>query len=97
MFEGGYEYFPSGLIGMIQEAIDLFKIETKEDNRKHLKRLVKRLLPESFLQKRTINTNYQQLLNIYKQRKNHELPEWKPICEWIINLPYFTELTGLEV
>jgi hypothetical protein len=57
---------------------------------------IKNMLPESYLQERTINTNYQQLLNIYNQRKNHRLPQWKVICEWILELPYFKELTGLE-
>ena len=31
----------------------------------------KRLLPTSFKQKRTVNTNYAELINIYNQRKNH--------------------------
>lgn len=56
----------------------------------------KTILPESFLQKRTVNTNYQQLLNIYHQRKNHRLPVWKEFCKRVKELPYFVELTGLE-
>lgn len=40
-------------------------------------------------------TNYLQLKTIYKQRKNHKLPEWKEFCKWIITLPGFKELTGL--
>lgn len=66
-------------------------IKTKD---KDLLIKAKRILPESFLQKRTINTNYQQLLNIYKQRKNHKLPEWKVLCKEIERLPYFKELVG---
>jgi hypothetical protein len=55
-------------------------------------------LPEGFLQKRTLNTNYAELLNIYKQRKNHRLyKQWGQICDWILSLPYFKELTGIEV
>jgi hypothetical protein len=97
MFEDGYNYISEEHIKTMQNCIDGHKLIGNEQMRKDFKLRLKRLLPESFLQKRTINTNYQQLLNIYKQRKNHELPEWKPICEWVINLPYFTELTGLEV
>ena len=33
--------------------------------------------------------------HIYKQRKNHELPQWREICDWILELPYFKELTGI--
>lgn len=57
----------------------------------------KKILPESFLQLRTIDFNYQELLNIYNQRKNHKLLIWRVICEWILSLPYFKELTGLDV
>jgi len=53
-------------------------------------------LPESFLQKRTVDTSYAELLNILHQRKNHRLSEWHKICDWILELPYFKELTGVE-
>ena len=39
-----------------------------------------------------MTTNYQQLRTIYKQRKNHRLPEWKEFCGWIESLPYANEL-----
>ena len=53
----------------------------------------KRLLPTSFKQKRTVNTNYAELINIYNQRKNHRLKEeWQDVfCEWCEELPYFKE------
>ena len=38
---------------------------------------VKRHLPESFLQRRVVCTNYKTLQNICMQRKNHRLPEWQ--------------------
>ena len=53
----------------------------------------KRLLPTSFKQKRTVNTNYAELMNIYNQRKHHRLKdEWREVfCKWCESLPYFTE------
>lgn len=51
-----------------------------------------RWLPESWLQKRTITLNYENLRNIYHQRKNHKLTEWHTICKWIETLPYAQEL-----
>ena len=53
----------------------------------------KRLLPTSYKQKRTVNTNYAELINIYNQRKNHRLKEeWQDIfCKWCEELPYFKE------
>lgn len=64
--------------------------------KKALIRIIKSRLPDGFLQKRTVNFNYAELLNIYWQRKNHKLPEWHIICDWILSLPYFKELTGVE-
>lgn len=40
-----------------------------------------RYLPQSFLQRRIIFTNYAVLLEISKQRKGHKLPEWKLFLE----------------
>lgn len=34
-----------------------------------------------------ITTNYRQLKTMYKQRKNHRLPEWRGFCKWIETLP----------
>jgi hypothetical protein len=39
------------------------------------------LLPSGFIQKRQICTNYKVLRNIYQQRKNHKLIEWKLFCK----------------
>lgn len=54
----------------------------------------KRLLPEGFLQLRTINMNYEVIRNIYHQRKNHRLKEeWvECFCSWAETLPYAEEL-----
>lgn len=52
---------------------------------------IKQLLPESYNQLRTIDTNYEALLSIYQQRKAHRLHEWREFCEWIKTLPYMEE------
>ena len=63
-----------------------------EDKNEILRR-AKALLPEGFLQRRTVATNYEQLRNIYHQRKNHRLPCWtQVICPFIESLPYSKEL-----
>lgn len=43
-----------------------------------------------------MTTNYRQLKTIYSQRKGHQLPEWREFCDWIENLPYFKDLTGIK-
>lgn len=54
---------------------------------------MKRMLPENFLQRRTLNTNYEELFNIHSQRKNHRLKEeWGILLDTIEKLPYFKEM-----
>lgn len=49
-------------------------------------------LPNAYMQKRTIDLNYQTLRRIYFARKNHKLIEWHEFCIWIHSLPYAKEL-----
>ena len=53
---------------------------------------MKRILPESYLQTRIIQFNYQTLRNIYFQRKNHKLENWHDFCKFIETLDYSQEL-----
>jgi len=46
---------------------------------------VKNNLPEGFLQRRIMVTNYKALQNIINQRKNHRLPQWQIFCENVLN------------
>lgn len=52
------------------------------------------LLPSSYNQTRNVMLNYEVLANIYRQRKNHKLDEWREVCKWIENLPYSELITG---
>lgn len=53
------------------------------------------LLPSSYNQKRTVMLNYEVLVGMYNDRKNHKLDEWHILCEWIHQLPY-SEIITLE-
>lgn len=46
------------------------------------------LLPSNYNQTRNVMLNYEVLANIYRQRKNHKLDEWREVCKWIESLPY---------
>jgi hypothetical protein len=48
--------------------------------------------PAGFELTARMTTNYRCLMNIYKQRKDHRLPEWREFCKWIETLPYAKEL-----
>mgnify|MGYP000912966666 FL=1 len=72
------------------EQLRLKYLETKDI--RYWKELI-RWLPESWLQKRTVTMNFENLLNMYNQRKNHKLSEWHTFCNWIKDsVPYAKEL-----
>lgn len=57
--------------------------------------MLKAMLPESFIQKRTVCLNYETLAAMYHQRKNHRLPQWsKDFVGWVHTLPYNELITG---
>lgn len=49
------------------------------------------LLPSSYNQLRTVDLNYEVLLNQYFQRKDHKLDEWRIYCEQIKCFPYLND------
>lgn len=70
--------------------------ETKD--KRYWKELI-RLLPESWLQKRTVTMNYENLLNMCSkgQRRFHKLTEWSvSFIDWARSLPYAQELIFID-
>ena len=62
------------LLSEIESLIDCYKKSDKKTQEKFFL-LIKGLVPESFIQKRTVNLNYEVLATMYRQRKNHRLPQ----------------------
>ena len=52
------------------------------------------LLPSSYNQRATLMLNYEVLVGIYRDRKNHKLNEWHVFCDWISELPYSELIIG---
>lgn len=50
--------------------------------------------PAGFELTARMTTNYRCLLNIYIQRWDHRLPEWRDFCAQLLELPYFPELVA---
>ena len=66
--------------------------------KKYWKELI-RLLPESWLQTRTVTMNYENLLGMCSkgQRRNHKLTEWsKSFIKWARSLPYAQQLIFID-
>ena len=50
------------------------------------------LLPSSYNQRRTITMNYENVVNICQQRKEHKLDEWRQLVEILSELPYLERI-----
>ena len=54
---------------------------------------IRRLLPMGYLYRFTWTGNYENILNMYRQRKNHKLADWSTdFVNWVKTLPYAEEL-----
>lgn len=43
-----------------------------------------------------VSCSMMSLRNMYNQRKNHKLKEWRLFCDWCLTIPYFKELIGIS-
>ena len=92
--EAGKQYFQE--LENMRIRYNELKNTDAEKAKRYWKALIQ-LLPESWLQKRTVTMNYENVLNMYRQRKNHKLSEWsKSFCDWVKTLPYAEELICFE-
>lgn len=81
------ESYKEELIKII-DILEFYRKKYIETNDKKYLDYTYNLLPQSYLQLRTWTGNYEVLRNIYSQRKNHKLEEWKIFCNRIERLPY---------
>ena len=80
----------------VLERLRMLYLETKD--KRYWKELI-RLLPESWLQTRTVTMNYENLIGICSpgQRRNHKLTEWsKSFIDWAKYLPYANEFLFID-
>lgn len=106
------EYVDPRIIEIIEEKVAqhnklLAELEQTplddEYNRERLKKLITQKYleilysnPAGFMLTARLTTNYRCLKNIWRQRRNHRLPEWRVFCKWIETLPYAKELICYE-
>lgn len=96
----GIENYQNLWIATLEEIIDslnvartLYNLETDPKLKKNYWWQMIQLLPSSYNQTRNVMLNYEVLANIYRQRKNHKLDEWREFCKWIETLPYSELIT----
>ena len=87
-----YSDYQEDIIDMCETLRQKY-LETKD---KRYWRALVQILPNAFLQTRTVSLSYANLRNMYFQRRDHKLIEWHKFCDWISKLPYGGELIMLE-
>ena len=105
------EYVDPRVINIMEEKVATYNklvenkpspdaaVELLEDYAKMLKEKYLEILytnPAGFKLTARLTTNYRCLKNIWRQRRNHRLPEWREFCKWIETLPYAKELICYE-
>ena len=84
----------------LSAVLEQWRVEYLRDPTKANWKKIVRFLPESWLQKRTVTLNYENILTICNQRMNHKLNEWsgkddprqENFIAWAKRLPYAQEL-----
>jgi hypothetical protein len=82
----------SNVLSSLNNLRDLY-LKTKD---KRYWRCMIEMLPSSYNQLRTVQLNYEVLANMYRDRKNHKLDEWRKFCKWVESLPYSEIIVGAE-
>lgn len=88
------DYTASDILTLTIEALNYYRkryLESKD--KKYWWQLIQ-LLPDSYNQLRTCDTNYATLRKMYHQRKGHRLDEWSSFNTWVEGLPYSELITA---
>ena len=97
MVDGGIDSMEAVITELNHWRDVYFEVDDSDvETKKSMFNTVNKILPQSYMQLRTLCLNYQVLQNIYKQRRGHKLKEWTTFCDWIERLPYSDELITLK-
>ena len=79
----------------LNKFIDEYNADKTTTERKaYLQDLIIGNLPDAYLQTRLLNVNAKCLRNMYFQRRDHKLKQWRDFCAWIKELPYGNLITA---
>lgn len=88
------ENFGCVLLGVISDLNYARSLYLETNNKKYWWQMIQ-LLPSSYNQRRTVTMNYENVVNIIKQRKNHKLDEWHKLCDVLLReCPYLQAIMG---
>lgn len=95
-----YDRLDEGGLAALDAVIDYLESErqkfcTDKTNKQAWHNMIQ-ILPTSYNQMRTVTLNYENLINIYYARRSHKLGEWHVFCDWIMSLPYASDLIAVK-
>lgn len=98
------KYVDPRIIDIVQKKIDEYNRlsslagsdKEREEVKKELYLEILYNIPPGFELTARLTTNYRCLKNIWRQRRDHRLPEWREFCKWIETLPYAKDLICYE-
>lgn len=93
-FEGNVRYGSDDAMNIVIKVLNYYRHRYVKTKDKYYWWQMIQLLPSSYNQTRNVVMNYEVLANIYKQRKDHKLDEWRKFCKWIAELPYCELIIG---
>lgn len=76
------------VIDTLNQLRDMY-LETKDPQ---IFQQIRDLLPSGYNLRFTLTLNYENVVNILKQRSNHRLQEWREFCDILRTLPYVKEI-----
>lgn len=88
------EYVDQRMIEIMKELVDAYNAKSSTDRTEEDYLRILYSNPAGFELTAGMTTNYRQLKTMYKQRKNHRLPEWRELCNWMKKLPHSEWITG---
>ena len=71
----------------LNAMIGYYKIEEDHEEKTKIWRGLIQILPQNYIQRRTVMMSYAALRNIVRQREGHKLKEWKTFIDWVRTLP----------
>ncbi len=90
----GYAFIPEFVFKDLIDTLNECRKKYLETKNKDYWYQIIQLLPSSYNQKRTISMNYENVLNILRQRKNHKLDEWEDFRQKLLKLPCMEAICG---
>lgn len=90
-----YEEYPNSpheVLEFVIKALNHYRnlyLDTKD--KRHWWQMIQ-LLPSSYNQRRTVTMNYENAVNMIRQRENHKLDEWRDFVKELQHLPYIKQI-----